>query len=205
MNKKAKRTFTFYQKAAAGVWTASVLLLAAGIFGFYMPQRNSLIQIHQRYQESCQKADLAKEAASEKARVQLEQQTEQVNGQLNALTIPIDHVSGLVFEVGRVANQLNLREFASKNTVDQSNTEKSKSKSKSKSLLSEAWLSVEFCGSYEQFARFVNLLERNSPAIFVEKVSVVRSNNSDSDNKFQLELSVLTTAGSNGNSIAMNF
>ena len=164
--KKIKRTYTAYQKSLALVWAASFVSVVAGILVFYMPQRKSLTDIQKRYNQSCQKADTVMEALSDNSRTKLKTQTEQAASQLNDLTIPADKVSSLVFEIGRMANQLNLKDFASKNINDQNKKDKAKTSSKT---ISESWLSAEFRGSYEQFARFVNLLERNSPAIFVEK------------------------------------
>jgi Tfp pilus assembly protein PilO len=199
MNKKIKWTLTGYQKMAFSIWGVAGVLLAVGYFAFYLPQHQSLSQLHQKYEDSGEQAALAKKAACEQTRLQLEQQTEQVAGQLNAFTVPSDQVNRLVFEIGRIAGQLNLGAFASKNLDVQS----AAGKPNSKSMLSEVWLSVEFRGSYEQFARFVNLLERNSPVIFVEKVFINRSRKESYDCAFQMELSILTTTGINGRALAM--
>jgi Tfp pilus assembly protein PilO len=169
------------------------------MFAFLSAAASILSQLHQKYEESGEQVALAKKAACEQTRLQLEQQTEQVAGQLNAYTIPAEQVNRLVFEIGRIAGQLNLAGFASKNL----DMQPSSGKSNSKSMLSEVWLSVEFRGSYEQFARFVNLLERNSPVIFVEKVFVNRSRKESYDCAFQMELSILTTTGANGRALAM--
>lgn len=179
-----------YQKTAAAVWACSVILMIIGLFGYYLPQHHQLVSLEKRHRESQEEAELAQKAANEQTQRNLNEQKQTATAQLNAFTIPCDQVSGLVFEVGRIAGQLNLAGFSSKSVSVQST-----GKSDIKSLISEAWLSVKFAGSYEQFARFVNLLERNSPAIFVEKVLVQRGTKDISECTFEMELSILMSTG----------
>ncbi|MCE5185498.1 MAG: hypothetical protein LLF76_05175 [Planctomycetaceae bacterium] len=187
MAKLWKRTLTRYQKILAGEWIAAGALLCAGTVCFYLPQHETLRQMQAQYKETAQQADLAQKAASEKTRLELEQQNQKVTSQLGVFTIPDEQVSSLVFEVGRMAGQLNLAEFSSKSI-------NSGPEDKSGTGLRESWLAVEFAGTYEQFARFVNLLERNKPAIFVEKVVVSRDSGNRQGCKYQMELSILTTS-----------
>lgn len=186
MTRKFKLTLTPYQKAAATVWGISLLLLAAGLFGLYWPQHEKLQQLHKQYEESYEQALAAKEATSLETCRRLEEQVLRSTAQVGAFTVNADQVNGLVFEIGRLAGQLNLAGFSSK-SVNVQTTEKTPSKQR----ISEMWLSVDFQGTYQQFARFVNLLERNTPAIFVEKVSGQRDTKDGTRCTFQMELSML--------------
>lgn len=189
MNRKAKKALTRYQKSAIGVWGGCLVLFGAGFFFCYLPQHELMAQVRHRWQDTSRQAAVAQQAASPEARQQVEQQAERVLEQLGAFTISVDQVSGLVFEIGRMADSLKLQGYSSKYLESPTRMEKPTQPP----LLSEAWLSVEFSGSYEQFARFVNLLERNRPAIFVEKVTVTRGHSASDICRFQLELSIVTT------------
>jgi len=189
VSRKVKKALTRYQKTAFGVWGASAVLFGAGLFLFYLPQREAMGQVEQRCKELSGQAAAAEQAASAAARGQLEERAEQVLEKLGAFTVGSDQVSRLVFEIGRIAESLRLQGYASKYLESPVRTEKSTEAL----LLSEAWLSVEFSGSYEQFARFVNQLERHRPAIFVETVSVTRGSSAAESCKFQMELSIVTT------------
>lgn len=198
MTVKHKWLMTRYGKTAAAAWAGSALLLAVWMFGFYLPQHHKLMQLHQRYREIKQEASLAQKAASEQTHQELEQQVSKADAQLNAFTIPSDQVGSLVFGIGRMAGQLNLAGFSSK-SVNVQATEKTDTKM----LISEAWLSVAFQGSYEQFARFMNQLERNHPAVFVEKIGIQRNNKGVPACTFQMDLSILISAGQESGSAAV--
>lgn len=200
MGKKINWTLTRFQKTALSVWAGAGVLLIAGFFAVYLPQHRALGQINQKYIESGKQAQLAQKAAAEDTRKQLEIRTRQTAEQLGAFTIPSDQISSLVFDIGRMAGELNLAGFASKSIDAQ---QPLSDKKKAKPLLSEAWLSVEFQGSYQQFANFVNRLERSSPVVFVEKVFVTRQRQETEGCQFTMELSILTTTGTNAPALAM--
>lgn len=200
MGKKINWTLTRFQKTALSVWAGAGVLLIAGFFAVYLPQHRALGQINQKYIESGKQAQLAQKAAAEDTRKQLEICTRQTAEQLGAFTIPSDQISSLVFDIGRMAGELNLAGFASKSIDAQ---QPLSDKKKAKPLLSEAWLSVEFQGSYQQFANFVNRLERSSPVVFVEKVFVTRQRQETEGCQFTMELSILTTTGTNAPALAM--
>jgi hypothetical protein len=189
MIKKTGTTLTLYQKTAIGVWGAGVVLFGAVFLLCYLPQHELTAQVQYRFQESSREAAIAKQAASAEANELIEQQARQALEKLGAFTVSSDRVSSLVFEIGRMADSLKLQGYSSKYL----DLPMRSVKAAEPRLLSEAWLSVEFSGSYEQFARFVNLLERNQPAVFVEKAFVTRGQTENENCRFQLELSILAT------------
>jgi Tfp pilus assembly protein PilO len=188
MNRKTKKKLTRYQKTAIGIWGAALILFGAGFFLCYLPQHELVAQVQHRFEDSNRQAAVARQASSAEARQQVQQQAERAIEQLETFAICSDRVSGLVFEIGRMADSLQLQGYSSKHLESPNRMEKPTEPS----LLSEAWLFVEFSGSYEQFARFVNLLERNRPAIFVEKVTVTRGAGGSENCRFQMELSIVT-------------
>ena len=186
-----------YAIITAAVWAVSVIVLAGGYFLFYMPQQIEFAQMKNQCNESQTMLEQSQLAAREQTKEKQKQRCEEVSQRIAGFSTQQDTVTELVFEIGRIANELHLVEFSSKNQRQKSYSTVGKSE-----CVSEVWLNVDFEASFEQFAQFINQLECHSPVVFIEEVSFRRQSRSDKGHDASLKLSFLAETGSENTKMA---
>ena len=188
MKEKKKIKLKPYSIAMLLVWAVSLVLLAVGYFGFYSPLEIELTKVQRDLSESNDMLVLARKAAKDGTLELLYQKSDQARQRIEDYSIAKEGVTGLVLDIGRIANQLELVDYSSeiREKAALSTVEKCK-------YLTEGWLDIKFEGSFNQFAKFINQLERNHPVVFMEKVFLVRGPEGTDNNEVKIELSFLTT------------
>lgn len=186
-----------YQRYLVSIWVGCFLLIGAGYFIFHLPKKGQLIQVQRQYTESQDQLTIANKAGRDDIRQQMKQSFEETANMISRFSVPRDNITGLVFEIGKIANELGLSQFSSKNQRNQSVSTLGDSE-----VVSEAWLEVEFQSSFLKLTQFVNRLEQETPVVFIEKVTLQRDDSGHNKNKVKLELSFLATEGKN-NSVAI--
>jgi Tfp pilus assembly protein PilO len=195
---KSKIKYSRYIIATAAVWAVTVIVLGGGYFLFYAPQQAELFQLNYQCAESQTALEQAQLAAQDKTKAKQQQQCEDVDRLLSGLSTHQDTVTELVFEIGRIAtNDLRLFEFSSKNQTQKNYPTVGQSE-----LVSEVWLNVDFQATFDQFAQFLNRLERHDPVVFVEEVSFRRGTQDSLGHKVSLQLSFLTKTGAKNKKVA---
>ena len=184
---KLKIKLSRYTIVTAAVWAVSAVVLAGGYFLFYAPQKIELLQVNNQCAESQTALEQAQLAAQDQTKEKQKQRYEEVSQFISGFSTQQDAVTELVFEIGRIANELRLSEFSSKNKKQKKYATVGKSE-----CVSEVWLDVDFQATFEQFAQFVNRLECHSPVVFVEEISFRRSPQSGKGHEASLQLSFLT-------------
>jgi hypothetical protein len=198
MAPKAKIKLSRYALAVIAVWAFCAVLATAVYFLFYLPQQVEQGQMKQQFSESSEQLEKARLAALDQTREQMKQRYEQTCRTIAGFSTAPDSVTGLVFQIGQIANDLHLTEFSSKNQKNQSASTAGDSK-----RLTEGWLTVEFFGTFGQFAQFINQLERNCPVVFVEKVFFRRGATGSKGHEVKLELSFLASTETMNAPVAM--
>ncbi len=177
-----------YLMSLIGTWAGCILLIGAGYYLLHMPKKDVLMQVGRQYSESKELLETAQMATRDDICQKIKQSSEETAQKITNFSVSQDDITGLVFEIGKIANELGLAEFSSKNQREQSYPTVGKD-----SMVTEAWLEVEFKSSFCQFAQFVNRLERGAPAVFVEKTFIRRDESGMQKHDVKLWLSFLTT------------
>lgn len=194
---KPKIKLSRYAIATAAVWAVSVIVLGGGYFLLYTPQQAKLLQVKTQGVESQTALEQAQLAALDQTKAKQKQRCEKVSQLISGFSTQQDAVTELVFEIGRIANELRLSEFSSKNQKQKNYSTVGKSK-----LVSEVWLDVDFQASFAQFAQFVNRLECHSPVVFVEEVSFRRNPQGGKGHEASLQLSFLAETSAKNKKVA---
>jgi len=195
---KSKIKLSRYIIATVAVWAVSVIVLGGIYFLLYTPQKIELLQVKSQGTESQTALKQAQLAAQDQTKAKQKQRCEEVSQLISGFSTQQDAVTELVFEIGRIANELRLSEFSSKNHKQQNSSTVGKSK-----LVSEVWLNVDFQATFEQFAQFVNRLECHNPVVFVEEVSLRRGSQSIKGHKVSLQLSFLAETRAKNKKVAV--
>ena len=171
----------------AAVWLVSVTVLGGGYILFYLPQKVELAQITNQCTKAQTELEEAQLAAQDQVKAKQNQRQEQIHQLISSFSTEQDAVTELVFEIGRIAHELGLSDFSSKNNGKQNYSTVGESK-----VVSEAWLDVDFVANFEQFAKFINRLESNNPVVFIEEIAFQRGSADSNGHKVSLKLSFLT-------------
>jgi hypothetical protein len=191
------KKYNRYLIATAAIWLFSLLVVGGGYLMFYRPQNVELVRTTNQYEESQKAMEEAKLASQQPIKAKQKQKYEDVLQLISGFSTQQDLATELVFEIGRIANELRLIDFSSKTNGKQNYSTVGQSK-----RVSEAWLDVDFFANFEQFAEFINRLESNSPVVFVEEIAFRRGSRDDKGNKVSLKLSFLTETDENNTKVA---
>lgn len=174
-----------YAVVTIAVWAIGLILLAAGYVLLYVPQQTDRVRLERECIQSRIQLEEAQLAARTETREKIQLQSEEKNQMIAGFSTDYNGETELVFEIGQIASELHLAEFSSKHEEQRSRPTVGKG-------LNEGWLKVEFMASFEQFAQFINRLERNCPVVFVEEVFFRRTSESSKGHDVSLLLSFLT-------------
>ena len=187
-----------YAIVTLAAWAVCVVVIGGGFVLFFQPQKIELAQVQQQFSESQTELEKAQLAAQDQTKEKMKLRCEETSRLISEFSTKPDKMTELVFQVGKIANDLRLAEFSSKNEKrkDQSTVKKSKT-------LEEAWLNVEFFATFNQFAEFINRLERHCPVVFVEEVSFRRGTSKAKGHAASLRLSFLAEKDTGDKKVAM--
>ena len=162
------------------------------------PQDAVLSQLRIQYQESKDRAEQAQLAANPESRTKLMERSDHSAKLIDTFSTGQGAVTSLVFDIGELADELSISDFSSKALEAGGYSTVGKSKS-----VDESWLGVEFAGSFDQFVKYINELERNEPVVFVEKILFLRGTEGSVSHQVKMDLSFLTQTKKLTDSIAM--
>lgn len=193
---KIKVKLSRYATAGIAVWGFCLVLLGIGYGLFYAPQHADLTELKNQFQQNETQLEKAQLAASVEVREKIQLECEEKSRLIGCFSTEHNAQTELVFEIGQIASELHLSDFSSKH-------ENQQAQSTVKNGLEEAWLEVEFVATFEQFAQFINQLERNCPVVFVEKVFFRRNSEESQGHDVTLMLSFLTKTNQTKKTVAL--
>lgn len=188
MNMKINIHNNKYLVSLITTWVLSTLVLAGCYYLFHLPKKEMLKQVRRQYDESNELAAIANKAVQQDTQEQIIQRCRTADQMIARFAVPQENTTGLVFEIGKVAGELGLSEFASKNPKAQYHSTLPKDTD-----VTEAWLELEFKTSFIKFAQYVNRLERQKPTVFIEKMALRKTDDNPREIEVRMELSFLVT------------
>ena len=96
--------------------------------------------------------------------------------------------ANLVFDIGQIAGEKKIDSFSIKTKNNKDN--RGRSAMPDYKYLCENHMDVSFTGNFNQFAAFLNALERHRPVVFVDTFNITRSEKNDSGNEVNMNLAV---------------
>ncbi len=180
-----KPIYKKYFAKAALTW-AGCFVLFFFIYVFMLaPQEKNKKQIEKQLAEKKQIYTSALEATQQETRNRLNEQIEQLRNRLKDFVIDFEDSANLTFDIGQVANEKKLASFSIKGKKARGGSAIPNSK-----YLQENHFNVSFSGGFNQFATFLNALERHRPVVFVDKFNITRSRKDNSDHEVNMDLAV---------------
>ncbi|MEN8126846.1 MAG: GspMb/PilO family protein [Planctomycetota bacterium] len=192
------KKLSHYMIAVIAAWAVFAVVVGGGYFMLYVPQKTELIQLQNQCAESQRGLNKAQLAAQEQTKEKMRLRREETDRLIAGFSTEHDRATELIFEVGQIANDLRLAEFSSKRRKQKDRATIGKSE-----MLSEAWLTVEFFATFDQFAQFLNRLERHCPIVFIEELSLRRAAAGSRGHEVSLQLSFLAEQNTKSKKVVM--
>ena len=166
------------------IWAACFVIFLLAYMFIVRPQKNAKRLVENRLAEKQQVYESALRAAQEETKIRLNEQSESVKNRLKDCVVEFEDSANLTFDLSQIAEEKKVASFGSK---VKSNRGITRNKDEYK-YIHENQINISFTGDWNQFATFLNTLERHRPVIFVDKFTIARSGQDES--VFRVNLNV---------------
>jgi len=177
-----------YLMITAIAWAVCLVLFVAAYLILLRPQTNHKKSLDRTLAEKEQLYEFAQLAAQEQTQIRLNEQIERLRERVKDFVVDAEDAVNLTFDIGRIANEKKVTSFsvepkdkpaALATPVPDSN------------CVEESYIEISFIAGFNQFAAFVNALERHRPVLFVHEFVIARSKKDDSVYKATLAVRAL--------------
>lgn len=175
MNFTKIKTHKKYLLTSAIIWAVCFVILLLAYMFVVRPQKNAKKLIENRLAEKKQVYEAALKAAKKDTKIRLNEQIESLRSRLQDFVADFEDSANLTFDLSQIADEKGVASFGSKVKSNRGLTMK---KDEYK-YIRENQINISFTGDFNQFATFLNALERHRPVIFVDKFTLSRSKRGD--------------------------
>jgi len=173
-----------YLIASGVIWAICFVIFLFAYLFIVRPQKNTKRLVESRLAEKQQIYESAFRAAQEETKISLNEQIESLQNRLKDFVVEFEDSANLTFDLSQIAEEKKVASFGSK---VKSNRGITRNKDEYK-YIHENQINISFTGDWNQFATFLNTLERHSPVIFVDKFTITRAGQDES--VFRVNLNV---------------
>ncbi len=178
-----KLIYKKYFTKAAMIWAGCFILFFFIYILMLAPQKKNKRWVEKQLDGKKQMYRLAQEAAQEETEIRLNEQVGYLQELLKDFVIDFEDAANLTFDISQIASEKRLTSFSIKGKETRSIPDGE--------YLSENHFGISFTASFNQFAAFLNALERYRPVIFVDRFKITHSRQEDLGHKVNMDVAVL--------------
>jgi Tfp pilus assembly protein PilO len=130
--------------------------------------------------------EFAQNAAREESRKKILKQIEDLRKKLNSFVTDFEDSANLTFDISQIAREKNVASLNVENKNKLTTTDETDSTN-----ISESHINISFTTGFNQFAAFMNALERHQPVLFVNEFRLSRSNHNKSAYQITIDVAAL--------------
>ena len=177
-----------YFTITAVAWAVCLLPFVAAHMIVLKPQTDNKRHLAKKLTEKKLEYEAAQKAAEEQTKIELNEQIARLRERLSDFVIDFEDAADLKFDITQLAREKELAALS----VGSGKREKASAKSPSDpNSISESPIDISFVSGFNQFASFVNSLERHRPVILVHEFKLARSNQNKSAYQITLDVRAL--------------
>ncbi len=174
-----------YIKFAALAWSCCFIVFLLIFLLVLSPLNKHRKQIESEFKKVKSNADSALLASEEETKTRLNEQILELNETLENFVIDPENTSNLTYQISGISNEIGLKAFqitpTGQNITAFDNC----------TYISGQLYQVGFIASFNQFATFLNALERYKPVIFIDTFSITRSRQGEINHTVDMQLAIL--------------
>jgi Tfp pilus assembly protein PilO len=172
-----------YFKTVGAVWAGCLVVLVLAYLLVFGPQRKLRQQADRELEEKKQMYHAVIKTAQEENRVKLNEQIEELRNKLNSFVTDFEDAANLTFDISQLASDKQVDSFRIK-----SKEKRGRAAVPEPEYIDENHLAVSFTAGFNEFATFLNALERHRPVVFVDRFTITRSKTENSAHKVSMNL-----------------
>ena len=174
-----------YLITVAMVWAGCFVLFLAAYMVLLVPQQKCKKRIESQLAEIIQRHNSASTANQEDTKKRKNEEIEKLRETMTNFAYDSEDSANLTFDISQIANEKKVNSFSIKMQEDSRGGQKGDLK-----YIQENCIDISFTGDFNQFATFLNALERHQPVVFVDNFKITRSAAEDSNHRANMKLAV---------------
>lgn len=179
------KTYKRYFVTAALIWAACLVLFLLVYILALRPQKDVQQRTENRLAEKKQLYESALQASQKETKIQLNEQIASLRDRLKDFVIDFEDSANLTFDISKIANEKNVASLSIKG-----NDKKRISEIPDCNYIGEGHIDIGFSAGFNQFATFLNALERHRPVLFVDQFTITGSRQDKSGYQVSLKVAV---------------
>ncbi len=179
--KTNKKLFTI----VALIWVGSLVLFVLAYIAVLSPQQKIKQQVETEFAETKRKYNSVIEMSQEETKARFKEELESLQNKLKDFTVDFEDSPNFTFDISQIANEKKVESFSIKTQEDSMNSARLGLK-----YIKENQININFAGDFNQFVTFLNTLERNRPAVFVDNFKITRSQREELGHRVNMKLTV---------------
>jgi Tfp pilus assembly protein PilO len=180
MNSIYKKIFT-----ALAIWVGCFILFGFVYMLVLVPQQKDRKWIEKRLAGKKQMYEAVLKTAQEETRIKLSEEIEGLRDSLDDFVIDFEDSANLIFDISQIADEKELDSFTIAGRGRDVGSEIPNC-----DYIYENHIDISFSAGFNQFATFLNALERHQPVIFVDTFTITRSEEENRGHKVNMDLTV---------------
>lgn len=180
-----KSNIAKYIKLAALIWSCCFIVFLLVFLLVLSPLNRHGTQVESEFKKVKSDADSALLASEEETKIRLNEQIQDLNDTLGNFVIESENTSNLIYQISGISNEIELKAFQI------TPTGQNISAFDNCKYISGQLYHVGFIASFNQFATFLNALERYRPVIFIDTFSITRSRQGENSHTVDMQLAIL--------------
>lgn len=182
-----KLAYKKYFMTTALIWASCFIVFVFAYMLVLAPQNESKKEVEEQLSKKMQVYSSALQAAQEETKTRLNKQIEDLRDTLKEFVVDFEGSANLTFEISQIAKERRI----TPSTIEVSQEVRGGSVIPDCKYISENRIDISFLATnFNQFAVFLNALERHRPVIFVDSFKIIRAEKRDSGHRVEMSLSV---------------
>ncbi len=167
----------------AMVWTACGVVCLFIYLLVLSPQRQKMHSVNVKLEKKKENYREAVRISRPEHRKELEKELEALEQKVQDFAIDSENSANLTFAISEIAKANDLRSFSIRSSESDV-----VGGDKDDDTIKESHIAVSFTGSFQQFARFLNAMERNRPVLFVDNFSIEKGKEHEAGNRVNMDV-----------------
>ncbi|MBN1974827.1 MAG: type II secretion system protein M [Sedimentisphaerales bacterium] len=164
-------TYKKYLKVSAVVWLICLVVFVLAYLFVMSPQNKKREDAEKELVNLQQEYKMAQKAAQEETKARLNEEIELLQKKLNSFVLDNKSAADLTFDLGKIADESKITSF-NVQSYDAQNS----SVSADPNNIFEKHIKVSFVAGFQEFALFLNTLERHQPVLFINEFMLSSQN-----------------------------
>ena len=180
------KTYKKYFIISALIWTACLIAFVLVYLLIINPQNKAKNNIVKKLVQSEQEYTNAQQDAKNDTQVRINEEIGTLRDKLEKFVLDPQNAADLTFDISQIANECAISSF----NVQSSDMQIMRTSSDPNNIL-EKHIKISFIAGFQEFALFLNTLERHKPVLFVNEFMLSSQSNEKTSYQVILDLTAL--------------